>query len=264
MPADAGYQKRGTRNERRQVPAVWSAPPVVNAAANLLFGVAALLAAYLVWSLATRLPVFELSEVRVVSALTRVTREEIEDVVQKELRGNFLTVDLAAAAAAFQKLTWVRRADVRRQWPAALEVAIEEHVALARWGSKALVNTHGEVFAGKHGGELPLFFGPEGMAREITIQYRYFVRSLEAIGAAPVQVRVSPRRAWQLKLDNGLTLELGREQVEARLARFVGAYERTLGRLGRRIEHVDLRYGNGFAVRMPGLKPEATSRRGRG
>jgi cell division protein FtsQ len=264
MPADLGYGKRETRNERRHDAAVWSAPPVLNAAANALFGLAAVLAVYLLWSLATRLPVFELSEVRVSSALTRVTRDEIEDVVQRELRGNFLTVDLAAAAAAFQKLTWVRRADVRRQWPATLEVAIEEHVALARWGGNALVNTHGEVFAGKQGGELPLFFGPEGMAREITIQYRYFARSLEAIGAAPVQVRVSPRRAWQLRLDNGLTLELGREQVEARLARFVGAYDRTLGRLGRRIEHVDLRYGNGFAVRTPGLKPEPAPRRGRG
>src|SRR5262245_57169681 len=264
MLANPGYEKREARNERRQSPALWSRPAVLNAVANALFGLAAVLAVYLLWSLATRLPVFELSEVRLSSGLTRVSREEIEDVVQRELRGNFLTVDLAAAAAAFQKLTWVRRANVRRQWPATLEVAIEEHVALARWGGNALVNTHGEVFAGKQGGELPLFFGPEGMAREITIQYRYFARTLEAIGAAPVQVQVSARRAWQVKLDNGLTLELGREQVEARLARFVGAYERTLGRLGRRIEHVDLRYGNGFAVRMPGLKPEATSRRGRG
>jgi cell division protein FtsQ len=264
MPADPGYGKRETRNERRHAAAVWSAPLVLNAAANALFGLAAVLTVYLLWSLATRLPMFELSEVRISSGLTRVTREEIEDVVQRELRGNFLTIDLAAAAAAFQKLTWVRRADVRRRWPATLDVAIEEHVTLARWGSKALVNTHGEVFAGRQDGEFPLFVGPEGMAREITIQYRYFVRSLQAIGAAPVQVRVSPRRAWQLKLDNGLTLELGREQVEARLARFVGAYDRTLGRLGRRIEHVDLRYGNGFAVRMPGLKPEPAPRRARG
>jgi len=263
MPADPGYDKRQARNERRQGVAVWSAPPVLNAAANALFGLAAVLAVYLLWSLATRLPMFELTEVRVASGLTRVTREEIKEVVQRELKGNFLTVDLAAAAASFQKLTWVRRADVRRQWPATLEVAIEEHVALARWGGKALVNTHGELFAGKQGGDLPLFFGPEGMAREITIQYRYFVRSLEAIGAAPVQVRVSPRRAWQVRLDNGLTLELGREQVEARLTRFVGAYDRTLGRLGRRIEHVDLRYGNGFAVRMPDFKPAAAAKRGR-
>ena len=264
MPADPGHEKRQARNERRQGAAVWSTPPVLNAAANALFALAAVLALVLLWSLATRLPVFELSEVRVSNELVRVTRSEIEGVVRRELRGNFLTVDLAAAAAAFQKLTWVRRADVRRQWPARLEVTIEEHAALARWGTSALVNTHGEVFAGRQDGELPLFVGPEGTAREITIQYRYFTRSLEAIGAAPVQVRVSPRRAWQLRLDNGLTLELGREQIEARLARFIGAYDRTLGRLGWRIEHVDLRYANGFAVRMPGLKSApAAPQRGR-
>lgn len=262
MSADPAYGKRERRNERRNGTAAWSSPAVLNSAANALFGLAAVLTVCLLWSLATRLAVFDLREVRVSNELTRVTRGEIETVVQRELRGNFLTVDLTAAAAAFQKLTWVRKADVRRQWPARLEVTIEEHSALARWGKNALVNTHGEVFAGRQEGDLPLFAGPEGTAREITIQYRYFTSSLAAIGAAPVQVRVSPRRAWQVKLDNGMTLELGREQVETRLARFVGAYDRTIARLGRRIEHVDLRYANGFAVRLPELKsgPAATKR----
>jgi cell division septal protein FtsQ len=159
MPADPGHGKRHARNERRQGAAAWSAPPVLNAAANALFGLAAVLALVLLWSLATRLPVFELSEVRLSNELTRVTRSEIEGVVRRELRGNFLTVDLAAAAAAFQKLTWVRRADVRRQWPARLEVTIEEHAALARWGAGGLVNTHGEVFAGRQDGELPCSSG---------------------------------------------------------------------------------------------------------
>jgi cell division protein FtsQ len=264
MSADPAYGKRDRRNGRRHSTAVWNRPAVINSAANALFGLSAVLALYLLWSLATRLPVFELSEVRVSNVLTRVTRDEIADVVQRELRGNFLTVDLAAAAAAFQKLTWVRRADVRRQWPARLEVVLEEHVALARWNANALVNTHGEVFAGRQGGDLPLFAGPEGTAREITIQYRYFTSSLAAIGAVPVQVRVSPRRAWQVKLDNGMTLELGREQVEARLTRFVGAYDRTIARLGRRIEHADLRYANGFAVRLPDARSApAAAQRGR-
>jgi cell division protein FtsQ len=51
--------------------------------------------------------------------------------------------------------------------------------------------------------------------------------------------------------------------VEARLARFVAAYERTVGRLGRRIEYVDLRYPGGFAVRIPELKDAAPRERRR-
>jgi cell division protein FtsQ len=119
-----------------------------------------------------------------------------------------------------------------------------------------LVNTQGEVFHAAYDGELPVFVGPEGSAREIAIQYRYFKRSLATIGQAPVQVQVNARRAWQLRLRDGLTLELGREDIEARLARFVALHDRTIGRLDRRIDYVDLRYANGFAVRVPELRHE--------
>jgi len=135
---------------------------------------------------------------------------------------------------------------------------------LARWASDALVNTHGEVFRAAYDGELPVFIGPAGAAREIAIQYRYFRRGLGTIGETPVQVQVTPRRAWQVKLESGTTLALGRENIEARLARFVAVHDRALGRLGRRIDYVDLRYANGFAVRIPELRHEkAEPKRGR-
>jgi cell division protein FtsQ len=52
-------------------------------------------------------------------------------------------------------------------------------------------------------------------------------------------------------LDNDVTVEIGRDNVEARLARFVDAYPRTLAGLGTAVQYVDLRYPNGFAVRIP-------------
>jgi len=228
----------------------------MNTVANALFAIAALLVLAAVAIQVARLPAFSLQEVRVGSELKRVTRDQIEDVVRRELKGNFFTINLAATRAAFERLPWVRHVNVRRQWPARLEVALEEHEPFARWANTALVNTHGEVFQAAYDGELPVFIGPDGAAREIAIQYRYFRRSLGMIGETPVQVQVTPRRAWQLKLGSGLTLALGRENIEARLARFVAVYERTLGQLGRRIDYVDLRYANGFAVRIPELRHE--------
>jgi cell division protein FtsQ len=38
--------------------------------------------------------------------------------------------------------------------------------------------------------------------------------------------------------------------VEARLTRLVAAYPESLGRMARKVEHVDLRYPNGFALRL--------------
>lgn len=240
---------------------MWDRPETLNALANLLYGVAALLALYAAIVLIVHLPVFPLREVRVQGDLRHVTREAIEEIVRSELRGNFFTLDLAAARRAFEKLAWARRIDVRRQWPDRIELTIEEHVPLARWGDVGLVNTHGEVFVATHEERLPVFTGPPGSEKEIAIQYAYFRKSLEPIGREPVQVSVSARRAWTVRLDGGLTLELGRDDLENRLARFVANYGRAMATLNRRVDYADLRYANGFAVRVPELaRAEAKGR----
>jgi cell division protein FtsQ len=42
--------------------------------------------------------------------------------------------------------------------------------------------------------------------------------------------------------------------VEARLARFVAVYPETLGKMPQQHSYVDLRYPNGFALRIADLK----------
>lgn len=235
---------------------MWDKPGALNAISNALFAAAALLLAYGVFYFAMRLPVFPLREVRIMEAPAHVTAQQIETIVTQEVKGNFFTLDLGRARSGFEKLPWVRNVNVRRQWPDRLEVSLEEHVPLGRWSATALVNTYGELFAAAYDGQLPAFVGPAGSEKEIAIQYGYFKRSLAALGMTPVQVQVSPRRAWQVRVSNGITLQLGRENVEPRLDRFIAVYERTLGRLQRRITYVDLRYPNGFAVGIPELARE--------
>lgn len=235
---------------------MWDRPRILNRVADLLAMVALLLAVYAAVHFAVFRPGFPVRVVNVTGTLAHVSGDEIAGLIKRELRGNFFTMDLAALRAAFERLPWVRKAAVRRQWPNRLEVTLEEQVPLARWSDAALVNIRGELFEAPYEGNLPVFVGPADSAKEIAIQYEYFRHSLAAIGKAPALVQVSPRRAWQVRIDDGPLLELGREQVEARLARFIAAYGRTLAKLERRIDYVDLRYANGFAVRIPGLRHE--------
>jgi cell division protein FtsQ len=233
---------------------MWDSPDVLNRVAATLFAAAFVAAGYVAVHFAVHLPVFPLREVRISEAIEHVTPEQIEAIVRSEIEGNFFTVNLPRVRAAFERLPWVRRVDLRRQWPDRLDVALEEHVPLARWGAEALVDTHGEVFTAAYNGKLLNFIGARESLKEITIQTEFFRRNLATVGLAPVQIQVSPRRAWQLRADNGLTIELGREDIEPRLERFVSAYKRTIGQLQRRIDHVDLRYSNGFAVRISELR----------
>ena len=236
---------------------MWDNVRALTRTAGFLYGAAALLIIYGGIHYVVHLPVFPLREIRVIGDVGHVTNEQVAEVITRELRGNFFTVDLAQARAAFEKLPWVRKVNVRRQWPDRLEVAVEEHRPLARWGSTALVNAHGEVFEAAISSALPVFVGPEGTAAEVVARYAEFDRLLVPIGRKVELITLSARRAWQLRLDDGMVMQLGRENLETRLAGFVSAYQRTVARLPQPPAHVDLRYSNGFAVRTPGLKWDA-------
>jgi cell division protein FtsQ len=243
---------------------VWNNEKLLNGIANGLFAVAALIAGYILVLVAVRVPDLPFSVVQVETPLVQTTADQIGAQLEGRVPGNFFAADLEEVRAALQELPWVRRVEVRREWPDRIAVRIEEHVAFARWSDSRLVNTFGELFGGEASGALPTLGGPQGSEREVAERYRVFEDILAPLGGDVRQVLLSARAAWQIRVSlpdrPSLTLELGRDQpkepVTDRLARFVAAYPQTVGRLARSIDYVDLRYANGFALRVPDLKWE--------
>lgn len=240
---------------------MWDNADLLNGCANVLYALVAAALVYAGVHAFVHSAQFPLRQLAVQGELQHLTREQIEHAGRAGSGSTFFSVDLDAVRRAFESLPWVRKAEVRRLWPDRLQVALEEHVALARWGADAqanrLVNVQGEVFVGElpDAASLPLFAGPAGSAQEVMRRYRAFRQVLAPLALDPRQVFLSPRFAWQLRLSNGLTLELGRDQLKEpvleRLSRFVAFYPQTLGSLKRRLDYVDLRYPNGFALRVP-------------
>lgn len=235
---------------------MWDKPALLMWLANLLYALAALLMLYALLFVVVHLPVFPVRQIAVTGDLKHVTREQVQYIVKHELKGTFFTLDLDHTRKSFEKLPWVRSVSVRRRWPDRLEISLEEHVALARWGSQALVNSNGELFDAASNDELPVLNGPAGMETELAKGLVDIRNILAPIRKKPVELSLSARRAWIIRLDDGAHLELGREQVKQRLSKFVDAYPATLGSLNRSVAYVDLRYPNGFAVRMPDFKPK--------
>ncbi|MBI1396472.1 MAG: FtsQ-type POTRA domain-containing protein [Betaproteobacteria bacterium] len=229
---------------------MWDRPDALNAWANFLFGLAAVIALYAIVFTIVRLPYFPVREVRVVGTISHVTPAQIEAVVHRELRGNFFTINLDRSRAAFEKLPWVRKVQVRRLWPDRLEIALDEHVALARWGDEGLVDTYGELFTAASDDQLPVFEGPKELVHEIAGNFVRFRDELRPLDKHISAIRVSDRRAWTLVLDEGMTLEVGREHLDERVEKFVSAYGASVALMHEVPRIVDLRYPNGFAVRL--------------
>ncbi len=245
---------------------MWDDPKALNAFAATLASIAAALLAVgaVVW--AARNDAFALREVVVATPLARSSPANLEAAIRSDLSGTFFTLDLDAARAALVRVPWVRSVSLRRQWPGRLEIAVEEHLPYARWGDSGLVNAQGEIFAATYDGELPQFDGPDARAAEVTARHREWDALLAPLDLRLRAVAVSARGGWRLKTGSEsapLAIELGRDEPDARLARFVAAYGRTVGALARsgtRVGEVDLRYRNGFAARVPGFREKPAKR----
>jgi cell division protein FtsQ len=90
--------------------------------------------------------------------------------------------------------------------------------------------------------------GPEGSEAEVTQRYLAMQRRLAEARLTITALRLDPRGAWQLDLANGITVRLGRSQVDERFAKFMSAALGIVERRAGDISYIDMRYTNGFAV----------------
>jgi len=246
---------------------MWDNPRQLNVLA-LAFALAALaLTAWGVGAWTVRQPPFGFRKVVIEGQFQRADPAHLRAVVREELSGTFFTLRLAEARASLERVPWVKTAALRREWPDTLRIEIVEHQPLARWNDAALVDTDGEVFIADFAGALPQLEGPDGTAALVAARFRDYGAALASRALALAELSLSARGGWRLRTTGAapLTIELGRTEPSEHLARFVAYYGRTVGalsRAGKRTDYVDLRYGNGFAVRVPGLNDKSAPKKG--
>lgn len=243
-----------------------SLPPdvrVMNATAVAVLALSGcvLLAAGAAW--VTRQPKFAIASIRLEGEVSRNSVATVRANAAPKLAGNYFTLDLRKTRSAFESVPWVRHAVVQRVWPNRLVVKLEEHRPAAVWkgdeGNDRLVNSFGEIFEANLGDvdddRLPEFHGPEEEAAQMLAMYRRLVPLLGPLDATPVRISLSGRGSWDVELDTGAQLALGRgsdEEVLARTARFVRTVTQVAARQRRAWDHADLRHADGYALRLKG------------
>ena len=206
-----------------------------------------------------------ITQVAVTGRFQRVSPIEVEPAVNARVRDmGLVSVDLAAVRRAVEQLPWVDSATVVRQWPRALSIRVVEQVPAARWGANGLLNIRGELFISEARHippELPRLSGPRGTEGEVARRYLAAQGQLIEAGMRLTAVRLDARGAWDFDLDNGITVRLGRRQIDERFARFVAAGVEQIGQRANDINYIDMRYTNGFAIgwRAGGQRVAATA-----
>jgi cell division protein FtsQ len=192
--------------------------------------------------------------VRVISidgSFQRVSPGQIEKAVAPFANQGFMSADLADIQRAVETLPWVDHARIARRWPNSLRVTVIEQTAAARWGESGLLNTRGELFvrtATHVPAELPHLSGPEGSWSQVAKRYLSTQGRMLEAGMRIAALRLDERGAWEMDLDSGVTVRLGRRDVDERLERFIHTASQVIAHRLTEISYVDMRYSNGFAI----------------
>lgn len=192
--------------------------------------------------------------IRVISmdgSFQRVSPGQIEKAVAPYTQAGFMSADLDRIQRAVEALPWVDHARVQRRWPNSLHVTVVEETAAARWDESGLLNTRGQLFvreAAHVPAELPRLSGPEGTETQVAQRYLSAQGRMLEAGMRIAALRLDERGAWEMDLDSGVTVRLGRREVDERLDRFIHTASQVIAHRLNDITYVDMRYSNGFAI----------------
>ena len=178
-----------------------------------------------------------------------VPTDLIETLVAPTLAGGFFAADLDAIRDDLERIPWVYRAAVRRQWPDTVVVTVEEQRPIARWGSQGFLNHEGVYFVGEQSTlfeALPQLWGPESSAPKMMRHYQQVESVLQDTGLQVISLEQDEIGQINLTLDNGIGIAFGADHFLQRVQRFIVLWERHLD--GEQVAQIDMRYSHGAAV----------------
>lgn len=185
--------------------------------------------------------------------LSDVQRASLQQVLKPIGEVQFFSVDLRQIHEAVSKLSWVENVEVSRNWKRGVVVTATARKAVANFGSDRLLDAYGIVYEPADSKQL--------MNKKLanlyghTRQSSQIMKKLKQINEwyAPLNVRVqdlilTPRQTWVIRFNNGMRIMVDHENTEQKLYNLALQLQGALSDEFVRIDSVDLRYRNGFAI----------------
>lgn len=177
-------------------------------------------------------------------------QQAVEMVLQPYLGQGFFSLDIHHVKQTLHDRSWVESVSVRRVWPDKLRVAVREKVAVARWDAQHLLSDSASVYRADTGAfsHLPLVHATNHPPAWVLKQFHHLQARFRSVDERLVALRVDSRGALDVELINGLTIKLGRRDIDHKIDRLVSIYLQQILPRREQIQRLDLRYSNGFAV----------------
>ncbi|MDO4626018.1 MAG: cell division protein FtsQ/DivIB [Pasteurellaceae bacterium] len=182
------------------------------------------------------------------------TNEDIRDAITKmgSLKG-FWGQDVDEVREQIQdSMPWLKGSVVRKIWPNRLSVMVAEYQPIAYWNDDAFLSSDGVIFhlpkEKLKESHLPRLSGPDYQSENVLATWNQISKVLQVKGMTLYYVAIDERGSWDIQVNNGILLKLGRGDWKAKLDRFMTIYPQIEVPENKKIDYVDLRYQSGAAV----------------
>ncbi|MFC0820605.1 cell division protein FtsQ/DivIB [Moraxella marmotae] len=213
----------------------------------LLIAVFGFLAAYLLKSETARPIVIEPQR------LSSVQLSALQKVIEPMGGVRFFSADLLQIQQKISQLSWVESVSVRRDWNQGVVVAVTARKPVANFGSDRLLDANGVVYEPADSGQLMdsrlvNLHGRDGESGQIMQQLKQVNAWFAPLGIHVQDLILTPRQTWVIRFNNGMRIVVDYENTEQKLYNLAIQLKTALANDFAKIDSVDLRYKNGFAI----------------
>ena len=198
------------------------------------------------------------------------TKKELLSLVEKDVSEGFWRLNLEDIKQALETHAWVRRAEVRREWPNRLFIGIDEYVPVARWNDYYLLTTTGDLVMPKSivlFNYLPMLidqhvsaqnnFSESDQIKDMIAWFNFFQQPLIAQGLNITEQSRTAQGEITLVINDAIRLVLGAEDIKVRFRRLLALLDTPFKEKLAVINNIDLRYANGIAVKEGRSMPQS-------
>ncbi len=179
---------------------------------------------------------------------------QLKQNILHRMDNRWLTVSIQDIKAAAEQIDWVDKVEVRRVWPARLELKIYEQKPLACWNGMALTNRKKLIAMKKCPGQwvkvaaqkqfITHFVALQDKLQQMAQQFNLLVR----------KININDRGTWVLTTNKKLQLIARNKDIQQSLQLWLDVLKQKQFPNLDQIKKIDLRYPNGFAVQTRPLE----------
>lgn len=197
---------------------------------------------------------FPINTVKISASFEHISRAEIEKILEK-YNNNSILLPINSLQAELRNLSWAKSIEIKRIWPDTLKIMIEEKKPVALWKNSFITSDGSMIAAAAQDIQkqdrirsLPKLSGPDKQYQEVLQNFEKLSKLLSAYGLRAESLNLRDNQSWDLYLDDGVVLRLGKKDFEKRVLGFCKAYSAELVDKPEKMTSVDLRYPHGMAV----------------